>query len=114
MIRRPPKSTLFPYTPLFRSVIKLPTGSSSAGRGTGTTDVSLLLLSSHQLGGVAMDLNAGVTRRSGDGTGAPRTSTVWTASFGYPLRGRLGGVGELYGYPRTTGPAGEAGGGADV
>jgi hypothetical protein len=90
-------------------VIKLPTGSSSAGRGTGTTDVSLLLISSHELGGVAMDLNAGVTRRSGDGTGAPRTSTVWTASFGYPLRGRLGGVGELYGYPRTTGPAGEAG-----
>lgn len=88
--------------------LKLPTGSESAGRGTGTTDVSLLLISSHASGAVAMDLNAGITRRSGDGTAAPRTATVWTASFGFPVRGRLAGVGELYGYPRTTGPAGSA------
>src|SRR5256885_11074461 len=26
MIRRPPRSTLFPYTTLFRSIMKLPTG----------------------------------------------------------------------------------------
>jgi hypothetical protein len=88
--------------------LKLPTGSASAGRGTGTTDASLLLISSHQLGPVGMDLNAGVTRRSGDGTGAPRTSTVWTASFGGAARGALGWVGEIYGYPKTTGPAGSA------
>ena len=89
--------------------IKLPIGSDSAGRGTGTTDVSLLLVSSHEFSGVSMDLNAGVTRRSGDGANAPRTSTVWTASFGYPVWRNLGGVGELYGYPCTTGPAGNPG-----
>jgi len=87
-------------------VLKLPTGSSSAGRGTGTTDVSLLLISSHMLGPVSMDLNAGITRRSGDGTAAPRTSTVWTASFGGPATGPLGWVFECFGYPKTNGPAG--------
>jgi hypothetical protein len=86
--------------------LKVPTGSSLRGRGTGTTDVSLLLVSSHSLGVVAMDLNAGITRRSGDGSDAPRTATVWTASFGGPARGALGWVAELYGYPKTTGPAG--------
>lgn len=88
--------------------LKLPTGSSARDRGTGTTDASLLLISSHRFGAVAMDLNAGVTRRSGDGSDAPRTSTVWTASFGGPARGSLGWVAELYGYPKTTGPAGSA------
>ncbi len=86
--------------------IKFPTGSTATGAGTGTTDVSLLFISSHQLGAVAMDLNAGVTRRIGDGQNAPRTSTVWTASFGGPLAGRLGFSAEIYGYPATSGPAG--------
>src|SRR5262249_2239842 len=86
--------------------IKFPTGSASANRGTGTTDVSLLLISSHALGPVSMDLNAGITRRSGDGTVVPRTATVWTASFGGPVRGPVGWVFECYGYPKTTGPAG--------
>ncbi len=85
--------------------VKFPSGSSSAGRGTGTTDVSLLLISSHLFGPVSMDLNAGVTRRSGDGTQAPKTATLWTASFGGPVRGPLGWVFECFGYPRTTGPA---------
>jgi hypothetical protein len=89
--------------------LKLPTGSASAGRGTGTTDASLLLISSHQLGSVELDLNAGITRRSGDGTQAPRTATVWTASFGGPASGSIGWVAEMYGYPKTTGPAGSAG-----
>ncbi|HEX7023959.1 MAG TPA: hypothetical protein VF187_03990 [Gemmatimonadales bacterium] len=88
--------------------VKFPTGASARGRGTGTTDASLLLISSHTLGPVAMDLNAGIVRRSGDGSLAPRTATVWTASFGGPLRGPVGWVGELYGYPGTRGPAGNA------
>jgi len=88
--------------------LKVPTGSTAAGRGSGTTDVSLLLISSHQLGPVSMDLNAGVTRRSGDGTAMPKTSTVWTASFGGPAAGALGWVFEVFGYPKTTGPAGSA------
>lgn len=88
--------------------VKFPTGSASANRGTGTTDASLLLISSHTLGPVSIDLNAGVTRRSGDGTDAPRTATVWTASFGGPAKGPLGWVFEVFGYPKTTGPSGSA------
>ena len=88
--------------------VKLPTGQESAGAGTGTTDFSLLLISSRQLGPVAMDLNVGATRRSGDGSRAPIDATVWTASFGFPVLGNLGWVAELFGYPRTNGFAGMA------
>jgi hypothetical protein len=88
--------------------IKVPSGSSDSGTGTGTLDISLLFISSHKLGPVAMDLNFGYTRRGGDGTLAPRNASVWTASFGGPARGRLGWVAELYGYPATSGPAGAA------
>jgi hypothetical protein len=88
--------------------IKAPSGSVDAGTGTGTVDVSLLFISSHDLGPVAMDVNFGFTRRGGDGTIAPRNASVWTASFGGPARGRLGWAAELYGYPATSGPAGDA------
>jgi len=86
--------------------IKLPTGSVDTGDGTGTTDAGFLLISSHQFGPVAMDLNAGVTFRSGDGSNAPKTATVWTASFGGPAAGKLGWCAELFGFPATSGPAG--------
>lgn len=86
--------------------IKFATGSSTDGMGTGTTDASLLLISSHKLGEVAMDLNVGITRRSGDGSDIPRTSTVWTASFGGSAAGNVGWCAELFGYPSTSGPAG--------
>jgi len=88
--------------------LKLPTGNASHDQGTGTTDVGFLLISSHDFGGVAMDLNVGYTRRSGNGTQAPKNATLWTASFGGPAVGKLGWVAEMYGYPRTTGPAGQA------
>ena len=87
--------------------IKFPTGDQASGRGTGTTDASLLLISSHDLGGVAMDLNVGYTRRGGDGSSAPRNATLWTASFGGPVARGLGWTAELYGYPTTSGPAGQ-------
>jgi hypothetical protein len=87
-------------------LVKAPSGSSTSGTGSGTTDVGLLIISSHALGPIAMDLNAGYTRRSGDGTIAPRNATVWTASFGGPARGPIGWVAELYGFPSTSGPAG--------
>lgn len=87
--------------------LKLPTGSSQSGAGTGTVDGSVLLISSHSLGPVALDINAGYTRRSGDGSAAPRNATVWTMSFGGPARGAVGWVAELYGYPGTSGPAGQ-------
>ncbi len=87
--------------------VKFATGASNPGRGTGTTDLSLLLISSHSVGPAAVDLNLGYTRRSGDGSAAPRDATLWTAAAGFPLRGALGMAVELYGYPRTTGPAGQ-------
>ena len=85
--------------------IKFPTGAGDAG--TGTTDFSMLLISSHGLGPIAMDLNAGYTRRSGDGSRVPTTATVWTASFGGLLAGIFGWTAECYGYPGTSGPAGQ-------
>jgi hypothetical protein len=89
--------------------VNLPAGSATPGRGTGTTDVSIRLVSSHSFGSVAMDLKAGYTHRSGDGSSVPTSATVWTASFGGPFGGSsVGWVGELYGYPATSGPSGQA------
>jgi hypothetical protein len=86
--------------------VKFPTG--TAETGTKTTDISLLLISSHEFGDVAMDLNVGYTRRSGDGSNAPTNATLWTASFGGPLTGPVGWVAECYGFPATHGPSGVA------
>jgi hypothetical protein len=88
--------------------LKFPTGDATRGTGTGTTDGSFLLISSHDLGPVAMDINAGITRRSGDGSAAPRNASLWTFSFGGPAAGNLGWTLECYGYPGTGGPAGQA------
>ncbi len=85
--------------------IKLPTGHS--GIGTGTTDVGLLLISSHEIGPVSLDVNVGYTHRSGNGASAPRTATLWTISAGVPVRGALGWIGELSGLPGTNGPRGQ-------
>ena len=86
--------------------IKAPTGSISSGAGTGTTDASLLLISSHEIGPVDMDINVGYTRRSGDGSNAPRNSELWAIAFDGPAHGRLGWDAEIFGYPGTSGPAG--------
>jgi hypothetical protein len=77
--------------------------------GTGTTDLSLLAISSHQFGSVSMDVNAGYTRRSGDGTAAPKNAWIWAVAAGTPVQGAFGVTAELFGYPRTTGPAGADG-----
>lgn len=87
--------------------LKLPTGSVARGTGTGTTDVGVLLISSHEIGPASLDVNVGYTRRSGDGGGAPRDATLWTAAAGFPVRGALGWTVETFGYPGTSGPAGE-------
>ena len=86
--------------------VKLATGSVASGRGTGTTDLTLLAISSRTVGRVAVDLNASYTRRSGNGAAAPRSVTFWTASFGIPLAGKIACVLEYFGYPATSGPAG--------
>jgi hypothetical protein len=89
--------------------VKAPTGSLARGTGTNTTDASFLFISSHDFDGVAMDLNAGITRRGGDGTNAPKTATLWTASFGGPIEDNVGWVAEVFGYPGTGGAAGQKG-----
>ena len=88
--------------------LKVPTGDKGMGAGTGTTDVSVLAISSHALGPVALDVNVGYTHRGGDGSRAPKDASLWTMSFGGPIVSRLGWVAELYGYPGTSGPAGQA------
>ncbi len=84
--------------------VKLPVV--SAPRGSETTDGTVLLISSHQFGAVSLDVNLGYTRRSGDGTAAPRNATLATLAAGWPLQGGLGFTAELFTLPRTTGPAG--------
>jgi len=53
-------------------------------------------------------VNAAYTRRSGDGTVAPRDATLWTMSWGGTVADNIGWTAELYGYPGTSGPAGQA------
>jgi hypothetical protein len=88
--------------------LKVPSAPAASGLGTGTTDVGLLLISSHQLGPVSLDVNVGYTRRDGPGTRAPRSASLWTASFGGSLVAGFGWTAEVYGYPGTSGPAGDA------
>jgi hypothetical protein len=88
--------------------LKIPTGSVRRGTGTGTTDVNIVVISSRKVGPVSLDLNAGYTRRSGDGTTVPKESTVWTVSTGTPIVGDLQWDAEIFGYPGTSGAAGYA------
>ena len=103
------KQRLADHLPIFGAVavipgLKLPTGGTP--RGTTTTDGSVLVVSSNQLGSVSLDVNVGYTYRSGNGTHAPRSATLWTISTGGPLAGPLGFAAELFGLPATRGPAG--------
>ncbi|MDQ6886723.1 MAG: transporter [Gemmatimonadota bacterium] len=86
--------------------LKLPTGSPARGTGTGTIDGTLVLISSCHLGAVALDLNGAVTRRSGNGSTAPRSATFWTVSTGATFTKRSGWATEIFGFPGTSGPAG--------
>lgn len=88
------------------STVKFPTGSVANGDGTGTADVSLTIISSHAIGPVAVDVNYGVTVRSGRGEVAPRHASMWAAAASGPLHGRLGWTSEFFGFPATSGPAG--------
>lgn len=89
-----------------QSTISLPTGSAKNDTGTGSASYSVLAISSRDLGPVALDLNIGYTRSAGDGSKAPKNSTVWAVSTGFPVSGDLGWVAEIFGYPATSGPAG--------
>ena len=86
-------------------LIKFPTGGE---RGTNTTDVGLLLIDSREIGPASVDINTGLTRRSGDGSTIPRTSTFWTIAGAMPVAGPIGWQLECFGFPGTHGPAGSA------
>jgi hypothetical protein len=90
-----------------QAIVSLPTGSPESGRGSGKAAVNLLAISSRQLGPVALDINAGYTRLGGESEVAPRNSTLWTVSTGFPVAARVGWVAEVFGYPGTRGPSGE-------
>lgn len=87
--------------------VKLPTGSVGDGTGTGSTDARITLISSHQIGPVELDINAGYTWRASTAH-ASQTATLWTVSAGAPVRGILGWTAEVYGFPGTGGPSGVA------
>jgi len=90
------------------AALKLPTAPTASRLGTGTTDASLVLISSHAFGPVSLDINGGYTWRSGPGTLAPRSASLWTVSLGADLDGGFGWTAEIYGYPGTSGPSGAA------
>lgn len=94
--------------PWLQDIAVLPEVKFASGgvRGTGTTDAGVILINSRTIGPVGVDLNVGVTRRSGDGSRAPRAATFWAAAAGIPVRGALGWALETFGYPGTAGPAG--------
>jgi hypothetical protein len=83
--------------------IKFPTGSTSRGTGTGSRDIGITLISSHAFGPVAMDLNAAYTRIGTSGAAPASDGALWTASFGFPVAGRLSWVAELFGSPTIDG-----------
>jgi hypothetical protein len=83
--------------------VKLATG---GARGTATTDIGFLLIDSRTIGPASLDLNVGITRRSGNGETIPRTATLWTGSLGVPVAGPVAWQLECFGYPGTHGPAG--------
>ena len=90
-----------------QSTLSLPTGSAESGRGSGKAAVNVLAISSHRIGPLSLDVNAGYTRLGGESTSAPRDSTVWTAAAAFPIAGRVGWAAEFYGYPGTSGSHGQ-------
>lgn len=83
--------------------VKFPTGSDVNGTGSGTTDLSLTVISSYELGPVSMDLNAIYTRIGASGSTPASDAALWTASFGAQVAGRLGYVVEIFGSPTIDG-----------
>lgn len=86
--------------------VRFYTGASGiTGRATLGT---LLFISSHVFGHVAMDLNLGITARLSEGGLVPPTALSWAASTGFPVAGSLGWTAEFFGYPGTSGANGSA------
>ena len=94
--------------PVLARVAVLPSVKLSTGgqRGSGTTDVGLLLIDSRSIGPVGVDLNVGVVRRAGTTGDQPRTLTLWTIAGGAPIFHAIGWQLELFGYPGAGGQGG--------
>jgi hypothetical protein len=83
--------------------VKFATGSVDHGTSTGSRDLGVTLISSHELGPVAMDLNAAYTRLGATDASSASNVALWTTSFGFPVAGRLSWVVELFGAPTIDG-----------
>ena len=83
--------------------VKLPTGSAVDGTGSGSTDLSITVISSYEFGPVAMDLNAIYTRLGSTNDAQASDDALWTASFGTQVAGPFGYVVELFGHPTIDG-----------
>jgi hypothetical protein len=84
--------------------VKFPTGGQPPEYET--TDGSLILISSHQFDSLSLDVNVGYTRRSGDGSLAPKDAVVATVSASWSLPKDFGIGVEVFMYPGTSGRAG--------
>jgi Putative MetA-pathway of phenol degradation len=88
--------------------IKFPTGSTTKGTGSGTLDVGVTAIASYDVHGVSMDLNAAYTRVGGQNSTSASNAALWTASFGFPVAGRLSWVAEVFGQPTIDGSGSES------
>lgn len=89
--------------------VTLATGSLQKETGIGTASGSILLISSHAFGPVAVDINGSYTHRGGDGSVVPKDATMVTVAAAFPVAGAFGWCAELFAYPRTHGLSGEPG-----
>src|SRR2546427_11139143 len=96
MIRRPPRSTLFPYTTLFRSHLGVATvGGAELGACPGSRD---LVTGEHQSGAETLADIAGHRHRQIGDVGLDPGRTAERADRGAAGRGAFGAL------PQTTGP----------
>jgi hypothetical protein len=89
-----------------QTTVSLPTGNAEAGRGSGKAAVNVLVISSHRIAPVSLDVNAGYTGLGGESASASRDSAIWAAAAALPVAGRVGWTAELFGFPGTSGPGG--------
>jgi hypothetical protein len=88
-------------------ILKAPTGSEAKGTGTGTTDASLWLVSSHDWGPFHLDANLAYTRRDGSASRGPLNQWLWMTAGGWGLTDKLDWTAEVFGAPGTGGIGGE-------